>query len=124
MMYSGWDLTAQAIELILVRTAPIYPEVRCKHVTYDVAEVISEAPPPVTIRAYGVLDYQDYQVLAVTVDGKLMQPRKDRMFHVTISHGIAMPSSHAGVLLKEQVRRIKPIQPFLLPAVPFVRPLG
>lgn len=124
MHYKGWRLTAQAREEILARCPATREAVRCDHVTLDLCRVEDVAPESANIRAYGVLDMEGYQVLAVTVDGKLLQPREDRLFHVTISHDKGIPSSHAGLLLREKRRLIRPLQSFMVPAIPFVGTVG
>lgn len=123
--YNGWGLTDQGREMVLSAHPPVYEDVRCDHVTLDLCKEETPAPDTATIRAYGYLEFDGYQILAVAVDGQLYQPRRDRMFHVTISHLMGEPSSHAGLILMQQKRTVKHLkQPFILPVVPFVRMLG
>lgn len=124
MFYTGWGLTDQAKEMVLDRLPATFPVVRCDHVTQDLCRVEQEPPLPASIRAYGVLEWEGFQILAVTVDGALYQPRKDRMYHVTISREDGLPSSHAGLILKERQCVIRPVQSFMLPTVPFIRAFG
>lgn len=122
--YNGWGLTDQGREMILTAHPACFEDVRCDHVTLDLCKEETPAPDTATIRAYGYLEFEGYQILAVAVDGQLYQPRRDRMFHVTISHDMGKPSSHAGLILKERQCIIRPIKPMVLPVVPFVRVLG
>ena len=124
MMYRGWGLTPQAREEILLRFPPIYPEVRCDHVTMELCHDGAEPPETAVIRAYGTIDFDGYQVLAVTVDGAVHQPRRDRIYHVTISHDHGKPSSGAGLVLGKPSSSLTLIQSFLVPAIPFVRKVG
>lgn len=124
MFYTGWGLTEQAKEMVLDRHPAVFPVVRCDHVTQDLCRIEQEPPLPASIRAYGYLEWEGYQILAVTVDGALYQPRKERMYHVTISRADGLPSSHAGLVLKERQCIIRPITSFMLPTVPFIRAFG
>lgn len=124
MHYRGWKLTAQAREEILLRHPATRSDVRCNHITHDLCAADAEPPETATIRAYGIIDMEGYQVLAVSVDGMLYQPRRDRLYHVTVSHDAGLPSSHAGLLLLEKRGLIQPISGFMLPAMPFVGEVG
>lgn len=126
MRYKGWALTPQAREMVLGQFPAIMEDVRCEHVTLDLFgdDDDETLPDPAAIRVYGSLSWDGYQILAVTVDGKLTQPRKDRFFHVTISKRPGLPSSQSGIILKERVRHILPCRPFMLLTVPFNRQLG
>lgn len=124
MFYNGWGLSATMRGSILAYIPATRPVVRCDHVTHDLCPIDTPPPERAVITAYGVLDMEGYQVLAVMVNGRHMQPRGDRFYHVTMSHDPLCPSSHAGLLLNKFSERVVPIRPFEIETTPFVRAVG
>jgi len=122
--YTGWALTPQSKAELLKRFPPIHSAIRCDHVTLDFDVKHGDLPIESTICLYGVLNLEGYQIAAVAVDGLLWQPRRDRMFHVTISRAEGLYSSGAGILLSQSVKAIQPVPRLNLATVPFNREIN
>lgn len=121
MFYRGWGLAPVTRDALLFRFRPRLPAVRCDHVTFGLCEITDPPPPPAHIEVYGVLSLGPYHVLACRVDGFILQPREDRMYHITVARMNDVPSSHAGLFLKEHQHRIEQFKPFPIQSVPFIR---
>jgi len=124
--YKGWGLANPAHYDILSRFSPRFDVVRADHVTLDLCKAEDAPPPPAEIIAYGRLYLLDegFDILAVAVNGRLFQPREDRMFHITLSHQKGLSSGYSGLLLKKFDEKVEIIPPFHVQTTPFVRMMG
>lgn len=119
--YTGWALTDECKARVLKAFPPEFEETRCDHVTFEYG-VKNEVPPaPALIVLYGLLRVPHFQIAAVLVNNEIVQPRRARMFHITISRDKGFASGDAGLLLANSVQSVDRVPPMKLTTTPFVR---
>jgi hypothetical protein len=124
-LFAGWRLVPTARDELLRRFPPIYPVVRADHVTCDVNWPVDQPEPPIaTIALYGMLTTAHFQIAAVSVGREIFQPRRDRLYHITISRQDGVSSGEAGKILFTATHLIQPVPAMIINAMPFVEPMA